>query len=82
MRLHLLTRKSFGGLHTKLRGRVLAADGQPLPGPYAAGEAAGWGGVGCAASGSWQASFWAVAFSPEWWLVRERRRNYGCLLLR
>jgi predicted oxidoreductase len=37
---------SFGGLETDLQGRVLRADGQPLPGLYAAGEAAGFGGGG------------------------------------
>ncbi|MCY1136905.1 FAD-binding dehydrogenase [Actinoplanes sp. Pm04-4] len=46
VRLHVLTRKSLGGLHTDLDGRVLNADGQPVPGLYAAGEAAGFGGGG------------------------------------
>ena len=46
VRLHLLTRKTLGGLQTDLSGRVLAADGTPLPGLYAAGEAAGFGGGG------------------------------------
>ncbi|UCM87015.1 FAD-binding dehydrogenase [Streptomyces marincola] len=46
VRLHVLTRKTLGGLQTDLSGRVLAADGQPLPGLYAAGEAAGFGGGG------------------------------------
>jgi predicted oxidoreductase len=46
VRLHILTRKSLGGLETDLQGRVLKADGEPLPGLYAAGEAAGFGGGG------------------------------------
>jgi uncharacterized protein len=46
VRLHLLTRKTLGGLQTDLDGRVLRADGSPLPGLYAAGEAAGFGGGG------------------------------------
>ena len=46
VRLHILTRKTLGGLHTDLDGRVLRADGEPLPGLYAAGEAAGFGGGG------------------------------------
>ncbi|ARQ71539.1 FAD-binding dehydrogenase [Streptomyces marincola] len=46
VRLHVLTRKTLGGLQTDLSGRVLTADGQPLPGLYAAGEAAGFGGGG------------------------------------
>jgi predicted oxidoreductase len=46
VRLHILTRKSLGGLATDLSGRVLRADGSPLPGVYAAGEVAGFGGGG------------------------------------
>ncbi|MFE3590735.1 FAD-binding dehydrogenase [Streptomyces niveus] len=46
VRLHILTRKSLGGLQTDLSSRVLRADGTPLPGVYAAGEAAGFGGGG------------------------------------
>jgi len=46
VRLHILTRKTLGGLHTDLDSRVLSADGQPLAGLYAAGEAAGFGGGG------------------------------------
>jgi predicted oxidoreductase len=46
VRLNILTRKSLGGLETDLDGRVLRADGEPLGGVYAAGEAAGFGGGG------------------------------------
>lgn len=46
VRLHVLTRKTLGGLHTDLSGRVLRTDGTPLPGLYAAGEVAGFGGGG------------------------------------
>jgi predicted oxidoreductase len=46
VRLHVLTRKTLGGLETDLDGRVLTADGSPLPGVYAVGEAAGFGGGG------------------------------------
>ncbi len=46
VRLNILTRKSLGGLQTDLSSRVLAEDGEPLPGVYAAGEAAGFGGGG------------------------------------
>jgi len=46
VRLNILTRKSLGGFETDLDARVLAPDGQPLPGLYAAGEAAGFGGGG------------------------------------
>ncbi|HEY2157707.1 MAG TPA: FAD-binding dehydrogenase [Isosphaeraceae bacterium] len=46
VRLSVLTRKTLGGLATDLSGRVLTADGSVLPGLYAAGEAAGFGGGG------------------------------------
>jgi uncharacterized protein len=46
VRLHILTRKTLGGLHTDLSSRVLRSDGTPLPGVYAAGEVAGFGGGG------------------------------------
>lgn len=46
VRLSILTRKTLGGLATDLSGRVLRGDGEPLPGLYAAGEAAGFGGGG------------------------------------
>jgi hypothetical protein len=46
VRCHVLTRKTLGGLETDLSARVLRSDGQPLPGVYAAGEAAGFGGGG------------------------------------
>jgi predicted oxidoreductase len=46
VRLSILTRKTLGGLETDLSGRVLAGGGEPLPGLYAAGEVAGFGGGG------------------------------------
>ncbi|TCJ00184.1 FAD-binding dehydrogenase [Aeromicrobium sp. IC_218] len=46
VRLHVLTRKSLGGLQTDLDSRVLRADGTPFDGLYAAGEVAGFGGGG------------------------------------
>ncbi|GHJ45584.1 FAD-binding dehydrogenase [Catellatospora sp. TT07R-123] len=46
VRLNILTRKTLGGLETDLSGRVLRADGSPLPGVYAAGEVSGFGGGG------------------------------------
>jgi predicted oxidoreductase len=46
VRLNILTRKTLGGLHTDLSARVLRADGTPLPGVFAAGEVAGFGGGG------------------------------------
>lgn len=46
VRLHILTRKTLGGLETNLSGQVLGSNGQPVPGLYAAGEVAGFGGGG------------------------------------
>jgi predicted oxidoreductase len=46
VRLSVLTRKTLGGLETDLSGRVLGSDGTPIPGLYAAGEVAGFGGGG------------------------------------
>ncbi|WEK39485.1 MAG: FAD-binding dehydrogenase [Candidatus Brevundimonas colombiensis] len=46
VKLHVLTRKSLGGIQTDLSSRVLKADGSVLKGLYAAGEAAGFGGGG------------------------------------
>ena len=46
VRLSILTRKTLGGLNTDLSSRVLGADGAPVPGLYAAGEVAGFGGGG------------------------------------
>ncbi|MFI0842656.1 FAD-binding dehydrogenase [Mesorhizobium sp. IMUNJ 23232] len=46
VRLNILTRKTLGGIHTNLDGQVLDAAGVPIPGLYAAGEAAGFGGGG------------------------------------
>ncbi|RDV46600.1 FAD-binding dehydrogenase [Leifsonia sp. ku-ls] len=46
VKLHILTRKSLGGIETDLDGRVLDADGSAIPGLFAVGEAAGFGGGG------------------------------------
>ncbi|ROO26834.1 FAD-binding dehydrogenase [Salinisphaera orenii MK-B5] len=46
VRLHILTRKTLGGLHTNVDGQVLDAHMTPIPGLYAAGEVAGFGGGG------------------------------------
>ncbi|WML42079.1 FAD-binding dehydrogenase [Neobacillus sp. OS1-2] len=46
VRLHIVSRKTLGGLQTDLSGQVLNATGDPVPGLYAAGEASGFGGGG------------------------------------
>jgi predicted oxidoreductase len=46
VREFVISRKSLGGMQTDLASRVLGADGQPIAGLLAAGEAAGFGGGG------------------------------------
>lgn len=46
VKLHILTRKSLGGIQTDLDGRALDGNGAPVPGLFAAGEASGFGGGG------------------------------------
>ncbi|WP_183096219.1 FAD-binding dehydrogenase [Nocardioides stalactiti] len=46
VRLNILSRKTLGGLETNLDSQVMGADGVPVPGLYAAGEVAGFGGGG------------------------------------
>ncbi|HTJ37885.1 MAG TPA: FAD-binding protein, partial [Dactylosporangium sp.] len=55
--LNILTRKTLGGLQTDLQARVLRADGSPLPGVYAAGEVAGFGGGGMHGYNSLEGTF-------------------------
>jgi hypothetical protein len=46
VRLHVLTRKTLGGIQTDLEARALDAGGEAIPGLHAAGEASGFGGGG------------------------------------
>ncbi|MFC6355338.1 FAD-binding dehydrogenase [Luethyella okanaganae] len=46
VKLHILTRKSLGGVETNLGSQALDANGEPIPGLYAVGEASGFGGGG------------------------------------
>ena len=46
VKLWVLTRKSLGGIQTNLSSQALNAAGEPIPGLYAVGEAAGFGGGG------------------------------------
>ncbi|MDO9415151.1 FAD-binding dehydrogenase [Pararhizobium sp.] len=57
VRLNILTRKTLGGLQTDLSGRVLELSGEPVPGLYAAGEAAGFGGGGMHGYNALEGSF-------------------------
>jgi predicted oxidoreductase len=46
VKLNILTRKTLGGFETDLDARVFDSDGEIMPGLYAVGEAAGFGGGG------------------------------------
>ncbi|MEL6451903.1 MAG: FAD-binding dehydrogenase [Pseudomonadota bacterium] len=46
VKLHVLTRKTLGGLQTNLDAQMIGADGAVVPGLFAAGEVAGFGGGG------------------------------------
>ena len=62
VRLHILTRKTLGGLETDLSARVLDANGQAVPGLYAAGEVAGFGGGGMHGYSALEGSFLGGCF--------------------
>jgi predicted oxidoreductase len=57
IREFILARKSLGGIQTDLGCRVLRRDGNPIPGLYAVGEAAGFGGGGIHGLGSLEGTF-------------------------
>jgi len=46
VKLHVVTRKSLGGIRTDLSCQAIASDGTPIKGLYAVGEASGFGGGG------------------------------------
>ncbi|UPK27502.1 FAD-binding dehydrogenase [Bradyrhizobium sp. 195] len=46
VKLNILTRKTLGGFETDLDSRVFGSEGHVIPGLYAVGEAAGFGGGG------------------------------------
>jgi predicted oxidoreductase len=57
IRMTVMSRKSLGGIQTDLSSQVLRADGQPIPGLYAVGEAAGFGGGGMHGKRSLEGTF-------------------------
>ncbi|TGM55246.1 FAD-binding dehydrogenase [Leptospira biflexa] len=57
IKLRLITRKSLGGIQTDLESRVLDPLGNPIPGLYAIGEAAGFGGGGASGFKSLEGTF-------------------------
>jgi uncharacterized protein len=57
IRMTVMARKSLGGIQTDLGCRVLRAGGEPIPGLYAVGEAAGFGGGGMHGKRSLEGTF-------------------------
>lgn len=57
IREFILSRKSLGGVQTDLDCRVLKKDGDTIPGLYAVGETAGFGGGGIHGKGSLEGTF-------------------------
>jgi hypothetical protein len=57
IRMTVMSRKSLGGIQTDLESRALTPDGEPIPGLYAAGEAAGFGGGGMHGKRSLEGTF-------------------------
>lgn len=57
IRTRLISRKSMGGMLTDLHSRILNHQGQAVPGLYAAGEAAGFGGGGISGIRSLEGTF-------------------------
>lgn len=57
IREFILSRKSLGGIQTDLGSRVLRTDGTVIPGLYAVGESAGFGGGGIHGVGSLEGTF-------------------------
>jgi predicted oxidoreductase len=57
IRMTVMARKSLGGIQTDLGCRVLRENGQAMPGLYAVGEAAGFGGGGMHGKRSLEGTF-------------------------
>jgi predicted oxidoreductase len=57
MKLRLISRKSLGGIQTNLQSQVMDTRGQTIPGLYAIGEAAGFGGGGASGFKSLEGTF-------------------------
>ncbi|QDP01447.1 FAD-binding dehydrogenase [Thalassotalea sp. PS06] len=57
IKVALISRKSLGGIQTNLSSQVLDLSQQPIPGLYAVGEAAGFGGGGASGARSLEGTF-------------------------
>ncbi|TGK10182.1 FAD-binding dehydrogenase [Leptospira fletcheri] len=77
IREFILTRKSMGGIQTDLQSRVLNEDENPVPGLYAVGEAAGFGGGGIHGKAALEGTFLGGCILTSRFAVRSilERRN-------
>ncbi len=57
IKLRLISRKSLGGIQTNLKSQVMNTHGSEIPGLYAIGEAAGFGGGGASGFKSLEGTF-------------------------
>ena len=57
IRSRIISRKSMGGFETNIQSQVVDDQGEVIKGLYAAGEAAGFGGAGCAGVRSLEGTF-------------------------
>jgi predicted oxidoreductase len=57
VKLHIVTRKTLGGIQTNLQSQALDEHGSPIQGLYAAGEVAGFGGGGVHGYNSLEGTF-------------------------
>ena len=59
IKVNIISRKSLGGIQTNLNSQVLTPTGSSIPGLYAVGEAAGFGGGGASGKRSLEGTFLA-----------------------
>ncbi len=67
VRLNILTRKTLGGLQPTSKAACWKENGAIVPGLYAAGEVAGFGGGAITGIMRWRGRFSAGASSPAAW---------------
>jgi hypothetical protein len=80
VKLNILVRKTLGGFETDLESRVFGGDGRIIPGLYAAGEAAGFGGGGMHGYRSLEGTFLGVCFLDATPDAQRRKRSSKRLL--
>ena len=77
VKLHVLTRKTLGGIQTDLSSRAIGADGNVIEGLYAAGEVAGFGGGGVHGYNALEGTFLGGCLFSRRGGPREPPRRFG-----